>query len=426
MLNSLFEDIKADLHLTDTQLGLLGGIAVSLFGALFGVHIARFADRTRRTTVLVACLAAWSVATAAGGAARNFGMLLVARTCVGVGEAGAIPISLAMLADAYPQAQRSSAMSVYYTGIPGGIILGLLLGGWLGSPAVGLGWRAALCTVGVPGGFFAAFVATRLREPPRGHADVHADEGVPGLAVPDTEVVPTLLQQLGALARCRTFVLLVLGGAFNLFTAIGMFAFMPSLLQRRFQVDSGVASSSLIGVMVFGGVATLAGGLADVLFKKHQRLGIYAVYPAAVIAASIPFSIYLCYAPSFVAAIFLFLPNTAAANVASGPIRCLASSIIPPSARSVSNSVMEVAIGLAGGLGPLAVGWVSDHLQAKGTDPAQALSLAMLSVQPFTVPAALCLWLASRSAAYDVKHGLYGNRSRKYAALGEEPPGEAH
>ena len=117
VLASLFEPIKSDLKLSDAELGLLGGVAVALFGACFGVHIARLADRRpRRATVLAACFLVWSVATAAGGAARSFGALLSARIAVGVGEAGAIPISLALLADAYPQAQRSRAMSVYYTG----------------------------------------------------------------------------------------------------------------------------------------------------------------------------------------------------------------------------------------------------------------------------------------------------------------------
>jgi predicted MFS family arabinose efflux permease len=117
VLASLFEPIKAELKLTDAELGLLGGVAVALFGACFGVHLARLADRRpRRATVLAACFLVWSVATAAGGAAQSFGALLAARVFVGVGEAGAIPISLALLADAYPQAQRSRAMSVYYTG----------------------------------------------------------------------------------------------------------------------------------------------------------------------------------------------------------------------------------------------------------------------------------------------------------------------
>ena len=171
VLNSLFEEIKSDLQLTDTQLGVLGGIAVSLCGALFGIPLARAAEQHSRRRVLVACLVAWSFATAAGGLATSFVTLLLARICVGIGEAGAVPISLALIADCYPQAERSRAIAVYYTGIPAGIIVGLILGGWLGG---GIGWRAALAIVGLPGGAFACFLASRLKEPPRGHSDAHS------------------------------------------------------------------------------------------------------------------------------------------------------------------------------------------------------------------------------------------------------------
>ena len=110
VLNSLFEPLKQDLRLSDKQLGLLGGLAVTVFGTVFGVHIARFADAARhRSRVLTACLLAFSIATAASGASSGFGVLLVCRMLVGVGEAGCIPISLAILADAYPQVQRTVA-----------------------------------------------------------------------------------------------------------------------------------------------------------------------------------------------------------------------------------------------------------------------------------------------------------------------------
>lgn len=151
VLSSLFEPIKRDLSLSDAQLGVLrhggrglcaavalpcrccgaspfltplcSGLAVAMFGALFGVHIARAADAAPlRRTVLAACLVAWSAATVSGGLASGFWSLLFSRVCVGVGEAGAIPISLAILADAYPQSARSVAMSVYYVGIPGGAL----------------------------------------------------------------------------------------------------------------------------------------------------------------------------------------------------------------------------------------------------------------------------------------------------------------
>lgn len=422
---------------------MLGGVAVALFGACFGVHIARLADRRpRRSTVLAVCFLAWSIATAAGGAARDFGSLLAARVAVGVGEAGAIPISLALIADAYPQAQRSRAMSLYYTGIPGGIMLGLFLGGWLSQ---GMGWRATLCVVGTPGAALAALVFFRLREPPRGHADAAearragieddsadahdnaellAGRGEASIIARRRALPPPLRIQMMLLWRCRTFCYVLAGGAFNLFSAIGTFAFMPSLLARRYGTSPGVAGTALSACMIFAAASTLAGGAAaDAAFQKRRALGVYALLPAGVIAAAFPFGVAMCAAPSVGATVALFLPPTAAANVGSGPLRCLVSALVPADSRGAANSVLEVAIGLAGGLGPLVVGAASDAMQRRGRNEADALRLAMLSVQFAMLPAAACLWRAASTAEADLRRG-FAPRDPRDTALDDDGSGE--
>ena len=421
VLSSLFEPIKRDLHLSDAQLGVLGGLAVALFGALFGVHIARAADAApTRRSVLVFCLVAWSIATACSGAAPGFWSLLACRILVGVGEAGCVPIALAILADAYPQKRRSVAMSIFYMGLPGGIMLGLFAGGWL---AQGTSWRLAFLAVGIPGLALAAVVLLFLKEPPRGYADEHEDggpqAGADGQAEGDTAALlpadtpgarpaatakPKLAAQLLALARCRTFVHVMIGGALNLFTAIGTFAFMPSLCIRRFGTEPGVAGTALSGAMIFGAVCTLAGGVAcDRQFRRSRKLGVYATLPAACVLLGFPFGCALCRAPSFGLTIALFLPPTLAANVPSGPLRCLTSALIPPANRAAANSVLEIGIGLAGGLGPLAVGALSDAAQRRGYDSATALSHALLFIQFFELPAALFLWRAAVNAEPDAR-----------------------
>ncbi len=437
MLSSLFEPIKAELRLSDAQLGFLGGVAVALFGALFGVHIARFADaRPRRGPTLAACLAAWSAATACSALARGFGSLLAARVCVGVGEAGAIPISLAVIADAYPQHRRSGAMSIYYVGIPAGISLGLFLGGWLNES---LGWRAAFWVVSAPGVPLAALLATRLREPPRGHADgIGTSEESSSAASTSDDVAllspaaalrarraalpPPLQLQLLALARCRTFCYVLAGGALNLFTAIGTFAFMPSHLARRFGTSPGVAGTALSAVMLFAAASTLAGGAAcdAALRRRPGRLGVYALLPACVILVAFPFGCGLAAAPSLGAAVALFLPPTAAANVGSGPLRCLVSALVPVRSRGAANSVLEVGIGLAGGLGPLAVGAMSDALQRRGRTPADALARALLAVQFAALPAAACLWRAAAHAERDAARARAQGDAQRSDAVEED------
>ena len=135
VLSTVFEPLRAELHLSDAQLGFLSGVALSVFGVLFGVAIARHADRASRRRVLVACVAAWSLFTAASGLARSFGQLAALRLLVGVGEAGCVPVCQSLIGDGWPLQARARAMSVYFCAIPGGILLGLFVGGWLGQAA---------------------------------------------------------------------------------------------------------------------------------------------------------------------------------------------------------------------------------------------------------------------------------------------------
>ena len=229
---------------------------------------------------------------------------------------------------------------------------------------------------------------------------------------------PPLGAQLLALARCHTFVYVLLGGALNLFCAIGTFAFMPSLLQRRFGTSPGVAGSALSGVMIFAAGSTLAGGaVTDAAFRKRRDLAVYARLPAAVVLAAMPFGAIMCVAPSLGGTLAAFLPPTAAANVGSGPLRCLVSALVPPRSRGAANSVLEVGIGLAGGLGPLAVGAASDAMQRRGRSPADALRMSIFAVQFAALPAALCLWRAAANAERDAAAARGGGAdARAYEA----------
>lgn len=391
---------------------------MTLFASVFGVSLGRFADRTKhRRAVLAGCLVAFSISTALSGAAGGFWALLAARVCVGVGEAGCIPISLAMLADAYPQERRSIAMSVYYMGLPGGILLGLFLGGWL-SEAVG--WRASFMVCALPGLVLAGVVGTRLHEPPRGHAD-RSEGAAPALGGAEAGQL-AFLPGLLVLLRCRTFVCVLLGGALNLFAAIGLFTWMPSFCERRFGTSTGDTGTALSGAMVFGAFCTLAGGAAcDALFRRGAELGVYAKLPAASVLLGFPFACALCVAPSFASTVLFFLPPTLSANVPSGPLRCLISALVPANRRTVANSVLEIGIGLAGGLGPLFVGGLSDTLQRSRCPgalaslkarqaltederrcSAGALSSALLAIQFASLPAAALLLAASYFAEGDL------------------------
>src|SRR3546814_276872 len=142
IVNILAEPIKADLKLSDTQLGLLAGPAFAVFYALLGIPIARYADKegANRVRLVALALAIWSAMTAVCGLAQNFVQLLLARIGVGVGEAGCTPAAHSLITDSVPADKRSSAIAFYGLGIPIGSLLGLILGGVVNDI---YGWKSA-------------------------------------------------------------------------------------------------------------------------------------------------------------------------------------------------------------------------------------------------------------------------------------------
>lgn len=175
----LVAPIKADLILTDTDIGLLHGLAFALFYTFVGVFIARLADNWNRTKLVAIGVLLWGLATAACGLAGSFATLFIARIFVGVGEASLSPAAYSMISDYFPPEKRARAMSVYTSGIYfgvgaalifGGIVIGLVERvGLLELPILGSikAWQAVFFVVGLPGVFFFIVVKLFVREPVR-------------------------------------------------------------------------------------------------------------------------------------------------------------------------------------------------------------------------------------------------------------------
>jgi len=180
ILSILANDIKADLGLTDAQLGFLYGTAFAIFYAVFGIPLGRLADGWSRTRLLALGLTLWSGMTALSGLARNGAMLAAARIGVGVGEATASPCAYSLISDWFPPRARATALAIYSSGLFVGSGLSLVIGGfvveswnraWPGGGPLGLaGWQAAFLAVGLPGLILAVWVLS-LREPERGASD---------------------------------------------------------------------------------------------------------------------------------------------------------------------------------------------------------------------------------------------------------------
>ena len=168
IISTIGQAIKVDLKLTDTQLGLLGGLAFALLYTTLGIPIARIAERRSRVNIITIAIVIWSAFTALCGMATSFLQLLLFRVGVGVGEAGLSPPAHSLISDYFEPKKRASALSIYSFGIPLGTMFGAVAGGWI---AQNLDWRMAFMMVGLPGILVAILLKVFVKEPPRGYSD---------------------------------------------------------------------------------------------------------------------------------------------------------------------------------------------------------------------------------------------------------------
>ena len=182
ILSVLAEDIKADLNITDSDLGFLFGTAFAVFYSIFGIPLGKLADSWSRKNLLSIGLATWSLMTVLSGTAKSFGALSIYRVGVGIGESSASPSSYSILSDYFSPKIRSTILSIYSSGVYLGAGIGLFLGGWIvqlwtntfpdpNLAPLGLkGWQAAFMLVGLPGIVLACFT-WRIKEPKRGGSE---------------------------------------------------------------------------------------------------------------------------------------------------------------------------------------------------------------------------------------------------------------
>jgi MFS family permease len=225
--------IKADLKLSDTQLGMMGGLAFALFYTLLGIPIARLADRVSRIRIMSIALAVWSLMTAVCGLTTSFGQLFLARLGVGVGEAGGVAPAYSLICDYFPPKQRARALSVYSFGIPIGSAVGIVAGAYLTRL---VSWRLAFVVVGIAGVVLTPLLAMSVREPARGGLDVlaAANPADPAAPISRAPPAPTLWQVCATLGRKRSFWGLSLGASFSSMMGYGLFFWLPSLFVRSF------------------------------------------------------------------------------------------------------------------------------------------------------------------------------------------------
>ena len=261
VLSILLEDIKAEFVLSDVQLGLLTGIAFSLFYVTFGFPFARLADRATRKNIVAAALTVWSVMTMLCGAATGFWSLFVARMGVGVGEAGSGPAGQSMLADYFRREQLARAMGFLTLGATIGTVTGLMAGGLLADR---FGWRMAFVLLGLPGVLLGLIVFLTVREPPRGR---YAKGGAA-----EARQRP-LGEALRRLLRNKVYLGVMAGFAVQIMIGYALAIWMAPIMLRNFGVSTATVGLFLGLAFLAGGIpGPIAGGyLTDWLVRRDER-----------------------------------------------------------------------------------------------------------------------------------------------------------
>jgi len=382
ILGILAPAIKADLHLSDTEFGAIGGLAFALLYAVLGVPLAYLADRTSRSAVVAGSLAVWSGFTALCGVATGYWQLFLFRLGVGIGEAGGVAPSYALIADYFPSARRARALAIFSLGVPIGLGSGSFIGAYL---AEWFGWRSAFLIMGIAGILLAPLIKYAVRDLPR--------------PAPVTDAVP-LMQVFPIVARKPTFWLMAFAASMSSLCGYGLAVWTPSVLIRSYHLDLITTGNFLASLLIIGGCTGvfMGGWLADRLGAMDK--GWYAKLPTIAWLITAPtFALGLMVPSLWLAWPLLLIPN--ALNILwLGPVVTAVQHLVPQPMRATASASFLFINNLIGlGVGPLLIGGISDAL--KSTYGAESLRYAAVGCTAFYLVAALLMLFAIKRLRTD-------------------------
>lgn len=377
ILGILAKPIQASLNLSDGEFGMIGGTAFAILYSVLGVPLALLADRVGKTQVIAGSLVVWSGFTALCGTATGFWSLFLYRLGVGVGEAGGVAPSYALIADYFPVERRAKALAIYSMGIPIGLGSGVLLGAYI---AAMVNWQAAFVTVGIAGILVAPLFLWLVRDRPRPAVE---ETRVPALAV-----LPILMKK-------PAYWLLSIGAGFSSMAGYGLALWVPKIVAVHY---GWTANDDLIKVGQFMGALLLIGGttgifLGGVLADRMGRIdrGWYAKIPAVAWAITAPMFMLGLWTPYPLLAWCLLLIPNALNTLWLGPIVTAAQHLAPSRMRAGASGTFLLVNNLLGlGLGPWLMGALSDALKGSYGD-ASLRYAAIITVSFYLVAAALAL-----------------------------------
>jgi len=377
--------IKADLGLADWQLGILKGFAFAVLYTTLGIPIARLADRRNRVTIVAIALGLWSGFTAISGAATNFVQLTLARIGVGIGEAGGSPPSHSLISDYFPKEERAGALAIYAMGIPIGVALAYLGGGWVMQT---FGWRMAF-VVGLPGIAMAVLLKLTVREPQRGgmesadHTDafkalrVSEPEGrferllFGGCKLFPAHMRASAFSEMATIWRAAkhlfaipTYRAVVIATTAVSFTSYANGTWIVDFYARSHPEYSLLRVLFWLGIIsgtAYSAGTFLGGYIVDKLSKRDKRM--YGFVPAIAVALSVPCFLIALWIDSPGLSLFFMAPVNLAIGFYLGPCFALAQTLAPVSIRALSTAIFFFVLNMiALGFGPTLTGVLSSVL----------------------------------------------------------------
>jgi predicted MFS family arabinose efflux permease len=387
LLAILAKPIQDSLGVADTQLGLSGGLYFALFYCLISIPVGWLADRRNRVKVLALACTIWSAATVACGMASTYPQLVIARMSVGVGEAGGVPPSYAIISDYFPRGQRGTALGLFNLGPPIGAALGIAFGA---SIAAAYSWRLAFILVGAIGIVAALVLLVLVRDPVRGGLDApHADA-----APAATPAKAGFGETLKMFVSRPELMLAALGSGVTQIVTYGLGNFTTLFLMReKGMVLEEVALwyALVVGIGMSAGIF-VSGRLIDRFTRRSRKA--YALLPALTLTLAIPFYVAFVWAPTWPMALLFLLGPTFLNYFYLSSSVTLVQEEVRPDQRVMSGALLLLVMNLIGlGLGPTFVGAASDWFRA--SHPDNSLQMALYTLVPFYfVAIGLFLWLA--------------------------------
>ncbi len=404
MMAVMVGPIKAELHLSDTQIGMAKDLAIAIVYIIAVIPLARMADRWSKRKIVAIAATVWSLAVLLCGLAKSFPMLVAGRAMIGLGEGGFTPPSQSWIADKFPMKQRATALAIFLLGASIGNFTGPAVGGWL---AESYGWRHAMMLASIPGFLLVPVVWFTLRDVPAGLADGHTKE--------ETAIRP-FIETVKEIMRIRTLPLLIGAASLNALLTMGLVSWAPAFMERSHGMAARDAGLQMGGALFIGSVIghTVGGPLADFLGRRDLRWYIWIMVFSGLSATVIGYTL-LTGPGEWVFPLFGL--NLLLGGLSAAPLMAVIAGLAPAHSRSVAVAILMVCINVVGlGGGPLFVGWLSDMIHpAYGQE---SLGMAMRWVLIVGAPSFVLAMLASRTCRADfAKAGGWDHSARPAASL---------